>query len=90
LKILTEPQNSLVKQYTALFAMDEIELSFTQDALKAIVKKTVDQKTGARGLRSVMERILTPYMFNISKEREKTILKIDAEIVENVLARNKK
>jgi len=90
LKILTEPQNSLVKQYTALFAMDEIELSFTQDALKAIVKKTVDQKTGARGLRSVMERILTPYMFNISKEREKTILEIDAEIVENVLARNKK
>jgi len=90
LKILTEPQNSLVKQYTALFAMDGIELSFTKDALKAMVKKTVEQKTGARGLRTVMEKILMPYMFNISKDREKTILKIDAEIVESSLAKNRK
>jgi len=90
LKILTEPQNSLIKQYTALFEMDGIELTFTQEALKAMVKKTVEQKTGARGLRSVMERLLMPYMFNVSKEREKAVLKIDAKIVETALAKNKK
>jgi len=90
LSILTEPQNALTKQYKELFAIDNIEISFTKDALKAIVKKTVEQKTGARGLRSVMERILTPYMFNISKEQEQTVLEINAEVVENALAKNKK
>ncbi len=90
LNILTKPQNALVKQYTGLFAIDNIELSFTEGALKAIVKKTIEQKTGARGLRSVMEKILTPYMFKISKHSEQTVLKIDAEIVENTLAKSRK
>ncbi|MDR1830338.1 MAG: ATP-dependent Clp protease ATP-binding subunit ClpX [Candidatus Fibromonas sp.] len=90
LNILTKPQNALIKQYTELFAMDNIELSFTEEALKTIVKKTVEQKTGARGLRSVMERILTPYMFNVSKEQEQTVLEINAEIVENTLAKSRK
>ncbi|MCL2100312.1 MAG: ATP-dependent Clp protease ATP-binding subunit ClpX [Fibromonadales bacterium] len=90
LNILTQPQNALIKQYTALFAMDNVELSFTEDALKTIVKRTVEQKTGARGLRSVMEKILMPYMFNVSKEREKTILQIDAKIVEDALSKNKR
>jgi ATP-dependent Clp protease ATP-binding subunit ClpX len=90
LSILTKPQNAIVKQYVALFEMDGIKLSFTEGALKAVVKKTMEQKTGARGLRSVMERILMPYMFNVSKKQEQTILKIDAEIVEKALAKNKK
>jgi len=90
LSILTEPQNSLVKQYTKLFAMDGIELSFTKDALDAIVKKTVDQKTGARGLRSVMEKILTPYMFEVSKYREQAAIKIDSSIVQTAIAKSKR
>ncbi|GBU25949.1 ATP-dependent Clp protease ATP-binding subunit ClpX [Fibrobacteria bacterium R8-3-H12] len=90
LSILTEPQNSLVKQYTKLFAMDGIELSFTKDAFDAIVKKTVEQKTGARGLRSVMEKILMPYMFEVSKYREQAVLKIDSKIVQAAIAKNKR
>jgi ATP-dependent Clp protease ATP-binding subunit ClpX len=89
LNILTEPQNSLVKQYVKLFAMDGIELSFTDDALDVIVKKTVEQKTGARGLRSVMERILIPYMFEVSKYREQAVLKIDSDIVQSVVAKTR-
>jgi len=84
LNILTKPQNSLVKQYTKLFAIDGIELSFTDEALNAIVKKTIEQKTGARGLRSVMEKILTSYMFNIDKYREQAVLKIDVDDVANL------
>ncbi len=90
LNILTKPQNAITKQYIALFAMDNIELSFTESALKAVVKKTVEQKTGARGLRSVMEKILIPYMFNISKDRKQSVLKIDADIVQNALAKSEK
>ena len=90
LSILTEPQNSLVKQYTKLFAMDGIELSFTKDALDAIVKKTVEQKTGARGLRTVIEKILMPYMFDVSKYREQAVLKIDSNIVEATIAKSKR
>ena len=90
LNILTKPQNAIVKQYTKLFAMDGIELSFTDDALEAIVKKTVEQKTGARGLRAVMEKILMPYMFEISKYREQAVLKIDVNIVQNALVKSKR
>jgi len=89
LSILTEPQNSLVKQYTKLFLMDGIDLSFTKDAFDAIVKKTVEQKTGARGLRSVMERILMPYMFEVSKYREQAVLKIDSKIVHAAIEKEK-
>ncbi|GHV12824.1 ATP-dependent Clp protease ATP-binding subunit ClpX [Fibrobacterales bacterium] len=84
LKILTVPQNSLIKQYKQLFAMDKVKLEWTDDALDEIVKKTVEQKTGARGLRSVMERILIPYMFDISNFHE-TTLRIDEEIVKKSL-----
>jgi ATP-dependent Clp protease ATP-binding subunit ClpX len=88
LDILTKPQNSLVKQYTKLFAMDSIELSFTDGALEAMVEKTVAQKTGARGLRSVMEKILMPYMFDVLKYRKQSSIIIDKKIVENALAKN--
>jgi ATP-dependent Clp protease ATP-binding subunit ClpX len=90
LNILTKPQNSLVKQYVKLFAIDGVKLSFTDEALQAIVKKTVEQKTGARGLRTVVEKILTSYMFDISKYREQAVLEIDEDIVQNALAKSKK
>lgn len=62
-KILTEPRNALVKQYTELFKMDGVELSFEEDALKEIARETLDKKTGARGLRGVIEGILQPVMY---------------------------
>ncbi|MDE6133604.1 MAG: ATP-dependent Clp protease ATP-binding subunit ClpX [Oscillospiraceae bacterium] len=65
IKILTEPKNSLVKQYKKLFLLDSIELEFEPDALKAIAKKAIDQGTGARGLRSIVEKILQKSMFEL-------------------------
>jgi ATP-dependent Clp protease ATP-binding subunit ClpX len=90
LEILTKPQNSIVKQYTKLFAMDSIELSFADDALEIMVEKTIEQKTGARGLRSVMEKILMPYMFDVLKYRKQTVLKIDKDTVQKALAKNER
>jgi ATP-dependent Clp protease ATP-binding subunit ClpX len=63
--ILTEPKNALVKQYQRLFDMEDVDLAFTEDALKAIAKKAITRKTGARGLRSIMEGILLDTMFDL-------------------------
>ena len=64
-RILSEPKNALVKQYQRLFAMEDVELSFTEDALHAISRKAIERKTGARGLRSIMEDILLDTMFEL-------------------------
>ena len=64
-KILTEPKNALVKQYQRLFELEDTKLSFTEDALKAIAKRAIERKTGARGLRSIMEDILLDSMFDL-------------------------
>jgi ATP-dependent Clp protease ATP-binding subunit ClpX len=61
--ILTEPKNALIKQYQRLFEMEDVQLSFTDDALKAIAKRAIDRKTGARGLRSILEEVLLDTMF---------------------------
>ncbi len=63
LRVLTEPKNSVLKQYCKLMRYDGVELEFEHDALKAIVKKAVEQKTGARGLRSIVENVMTDIMF---------------------------
>jgi ATP-dependent Clp protease ATP-binding subunit ClpX len=68
IKILTEPKNSLVEQYKKLFKLDSVDLEFDKDALKAIAEKTLERKTGARGLRAIMESILTPLMFEVPKD----------------------
>ena len=65
IKILTEPKNALVKQYQYIFSIDGIELEFEKDALKAIAEKTLEAKTGARGLRSIMEKLLIKYMYDV-------------------------
>ena len=73
-RILTEPKNSLVKQFTKLFKMDDIELSFDKKSLDYIVEKSLEFKLGARGLRSLMEAILTDAMFDMpSQENSKTL-----------------
>ncbi len=65
LKILVEPKNSLIRQFQKLFAMEDVRLTFSQDALREVVKIARQKKTGARGLRSVLENILTPIMYEI-------------------------
>ncbi|MBL6606209.1 MAG: ATP-dependent Clp protease ATP-binding subunit ClpX [Alphaproteobacteria bacterium] len=65
IRILTEPKNALTKQYKALFDMDGVTLDFREDALRAIAKKAIERKTGARGLRSILEGILMDPMFDI-------------------------
>jgi len=62
-RILVEPKNSIVRQYVKLFKMDNIDLTFTQEALDYIVDKAVEYKLGARGLRSIVENIMTDVMF---------------------------
>jgi ATP-dependent Clp protease ATP-binding subunit ClpX len=65
MQILTVPKNALVKQYQRLFEMEDVRLTITQDALKAIARKAIERKTGARGLRSIMEAILLDTMFEL-------------------------
>lgn len=67
-KILTEPKNALVKQYMQLFTLDNVALEFTPEALTAIARKTVQLNTGARGLRSIMEKMLTDLMFEVPSD----------------------
>ena len=65
IRILAEPKNSILKQYTELFKLDGVELVFTDDAMRAVAEQTLKRETGARGLRSVMEGILTQLMFDV-------------------------
>ncbi len=74
IKILSEPKNALLKQFKALFDMDSVELEFTDDALEAIAEKTLEKKTGARGLRGIMENVLMPIMYDTPSEH--TIAKV--------------
>ena len=79
--ILTEPKNALVKQYIKLFGMDDVDLKFEKNALKLIAKKALERKTGARGLRSILEDIMLDIMFNIKSFQGKSIT-ITKEVVE--------
>ncbi|TIS74479.1 MAG: ATP-dependent Clp protease ATP-binding subunit ClpX, partial [Mesorhizobium sp.] len=65
IQILTEPKNALVKQYQRLFEMENVDLTFHENALSAIAKRAIERKTGARGLRSIMEAILLDTMFEL-------------------------
>ena len=73
-RVLKEPKNSIVKQYQALFKMDNVDLEFTEDALLEVARKTIERKSGARGLRSVMESVLIPIMYEIPSDP--TIIRI--------------
>ena len=65
IQILKEPKNALVKQYQKLFEMEDVSLTFTDDALRSIAEKAIVRRTGARGLRSIMENILLETMFEL-------------------------
>jgi ATP-dependent Clp protease ATP-binding subunit ClpX len=81
-KILSEPKNALVKQYQRLFEMEEVELTFHDDALQAIAAKAVERKTGARGLRSIMEKILLDTMFDLPTLEGVQEVVISSDVVE--------
>jgi ATP-dependent Clp protease ATP-binding subunit ClpX len=81
-KILVEPKNALVKQYAKLFDMEDVQLEFTDDALHSIALRAIDRKTGARGLRSILEGILLDTMFDLPSMDGVDEVHIDKEVVE--------
>ena len=83
--ILTEPKNALVRQYIKIFELDSITLRFTDDALDAIVDKTLEQKLGARGLRSIMEQVMIEPMYELPSTDTKELV-VDAAYVQSQLA----
>jgi ATP-dependent Clp protease ATP-binding subunit ClpX len=80
-KILTEPKNALVKQYQKLFDMEDVHLGFTDDALVATAKRAIERKTGARGLRSILEGILLDTMFDLPSMDGVDEVMIDKDVV---------
>ena len=82
IQILTEPKNALLKQYQRLFEMESVTLTFTDDALSAVARRAIQRKTGARGLRSIMEAILLDTMFELPNLRGVEEVAINAEVVE--------
>ena len=81
-KILTEPKNALVKQYQRLFEMENVGLTFTDDAMNSVARKAIARRTGARGLRSIMEGILLETMFELPTFDGVEEVVVNAEVVE--------
>lgn len=82
IKILTEPKNALTKQYQALFQLEDVDLEFTQGALVAMAKKAMKRKTGARGLRSIVEAVLLDTMYDLPSLHNLQKVLIDEEVIE--------
>jgi ATP-dependent Clp protease ATP-binding subunit ClpX len=81
IRILTEPKNALVKQYQKLFHFDEIELELTEEALSAVAQEAISRKTGARGLRSIMESTLMDTMYTTPSVADVKKILVDADCV---------
>ena len=81
IKVLTEPKNALLKQYTTLFDMEDVKLTISDEALRAIAKKTIERKTGARGLRAIMEGLLLELMYEIPDTDDVTEVVITDKVV---------
>ena len=81
-RILTEPKNSLVKQYKKLFAIDEVELTFEEDALLAVAAKAIERKTGARGIRAIMEESMIDIMYTLPDYSGYEVV-VTKEVIEN-------
>ena len=80
-RIISEPKNSLVKQYIKLFDMDGVKLEFEDEALEAVAAKALERNTGARGLRSIMEEIMVDLMYDIPSEENLKKVIITADCV---------
>ncbi|MED5544610.1 MULTISPECIES: ATP-dependent Clp protease ATP-binding subunit ClpX [Novosphingobium] len=79
--ILKEPKNALIKQYAKLFDLEDVELTFTDEALEAIAQKAIDRKTGARGLRSIVEGLLLDTMYDLPTEENIAEVVVDGDVV---------
>ena len=86
IKILKEPKNSLIKQYQRLFEFEEVELEFKDDAILEIARKAISKKTGARGLRSILENILLKTMFELPDMENVIKVTVDSSAVKGVLS----
>lgn len=89
MRILTEPKNAITKQYQALFAMDGVDLQFDKAALEMVVAKATEFKLGARGLRSLMEAVMTDLMFELPSDKKTKKVRINAKLVEEKIDKNK-
>ena len=85
-RIITEPKNSLLKQYQKLMSMDNVTLKFSDEAIRYIAEVAIMSETGARGLRGVMERILTDVMYEYAETERSKTLTIDRAFIENILS----
>jgi ATP-dependent Clp protease ATP-binding subunit ClpX len=81
--ILTEPKNALIKQFGKLFELENVELEIRQDALKAVAKKAMNRKTGARGLRSILEKALLETMFELPSMNDVSKVTVDSSVIED-------
>lgn len=84
IRILKEPKNSLLKQYQKLFSLDEVELVFEDDALEAVADLTINRKTGARGLRAIMENVMMDLMYRIPSDKNIKKCTITKAMVEGI------
>ena len=84
IRIMQEPKNALIKQYEALFKMDGVNLEIKNDALKEIAKLAIEQKTGARGLRSILETLLNELMFKVPDYKDLEKIIINKEVVNQI------
>ena len=80
-KILTEPKNALIKQYQKLLSFDNVRLRFTDTAIRAIAKKATERKTGARGLRAILEDIMLDVMYEIPSQKDITECLINEDTI---------
>ena len=81
-RILQEPKNSLVKQYTKLLELDDVELTFDEEAIGAIADKALERKTGARGLRAIMEDVMLDIMYSVPSQKDVDKCVVTKEMVE--------
>ena len=82
IQILTEPKNALTKQYAKLFELEGVDLEFRTDALKAVATRALERKTGARGLRSILEGVLLDTMYEIPSQKDVSKVVIDESVIE--------
>ena len=80
-RILKEPRNAYTKQYAKLFEMEDVEIDFREDALTAIARRAMERKTGARGLRSILESVLNEVMYRIPSEKDVAKVIIDESVI---------
>ena len=84
MRILTEPKNALTKQYMRLFEMDGVELTFDEDALLEVAKKAIERKTGARGLRAILEDVMLDIMYDIPSREDISTCRITKDVIDKV------